>query len=150
MLSGRLVHLIETNWKEIANRLSRAIQAHPDMQTLAKKSDADLREWCQEILENLGELLSVPKEQEAVRRFELMGKVRYQENLPLHEAVMRFHLLRAKIVGFVREQGYPLTAMQLYEQEELEERMAGFFDACVYHIVRGYERAFRRAARIAS
>ena len=56
MLSARLVHLIESNWQEIATRLSRAVKSHPEMQSLARKSDADIRDWCQEILENLGYL----------------------------------------------------------------------------------------------
>ena len=128
----------------------REIRQHPEMQTMAKKSDADMREWCQVILENVGELLTVPKEQEAVRRFEMLGKIRFEENIPLHEAVLRLHILREKIIGYVHEQGYPMTGMQIYAQAELEERMANFFDACVYHIVRGYEKALRRAMRIAS
>src|SRR5579872_4734227 len=139
MLSSRLVHLIETNWQEIADRLIRAIRSHPDMQVLAKCPDADLRDWCQEILENLGYLLSATRDQEVVRRFEVLGSLRFEENVPLHEAVVRFHLLRQKIAGFVQEQAYPATGLQLYAQEELRERMTAFFDACVYRIVRGYE-----------
>jgi hypothetical protein len=43
-----------------------------------------------------------------------------------------------------------MTALQLYAQEEFEQRMGSFFDACVYHIVRGYEKAMRGAVRRAS
>lgn len=150
MLSGRLVHLIETNWQEIANRLIAAIKSHPDMQVLGNCPDADLREWCQEILENLGYLLSARKDEEVARRFEVLGKLRFEENVPLHEAVLRLQILRQKIVNFVNEQAYPATGLQLYAQEELWERMAGFFDGCVYRVVRGYESAMRRAARRAS
>jgi hypothetical protein len=150
MLSGQLVHLIETNWEELAIRLSRAVKGHPDMRILAEQSDAELREWCQVILQNLGYLLSASREEEVARRFEILGKLRFEENIPLHEAVLRFHLLREKIVGFVHEQGFQMTALQLYAQEELEERMASFFDHCVYHVVRGYELAMRRVARLAS
>ena len=150
MLSSRLVHLIESNWQELAARLSRSIKSHPDMEVLAKCSDADLRDWSQEILENLGYLLTANRDQEVARRFEVLGKLRFEENVPLHEAVLRFHLLRGTIAGFVREQAYPSTGLQLYAQEELEERMAAFFDACVYRIVRGYESAMRRASRLAS
>jgi len=151
MLSAHLVQLIETNWEEIAEHLIHAVRGHPEMKTLsALKSDADLREWCQEILENLGYLLSARKDEEVYRRFQVLGRIRFEENVPLHEAVLRFHLLKEKIVGFVHEQGFPMTALQLYAKEELEQRMGGFFDACVYHIVRGYEQAMRRAVRRAS
>ena len=150
MLSGRLIQLIENNWQEISMRLCRAVKHHPEIKALANQSDADLRDWCQEILENLGYLLSARKDEELKRRFEVLGKLRFEENVPLHEAVLRFQILREKIVGFVREQGYPSTGLQLYAQLELEERMAAFFDACVYNIVRGYEAAMRRATRLAS
>lgn len=150
MLSTRLVQLIENNWEEITNRLIHALRKHPDAQALAKCSDLELREWCQEILANMGYLLSASKDQEVHRRFKVLGRMRFEENIPLHEAVLRFQILKDKIIGFVHEQGFPMTAMQLYAEEELEHRMSSFFDACVYHMVCGYEDAIRRAHRIAS
>jgi hypothetical protein len=37
----------------------------------------------------------------------------------------------------------------VYAQEELEQRVGQFFDALVYHVVRGYENASGRAYRVA-
>ncbi|HEY1336030.1 MAG TPA: hypothetical protein VGF59_00905 [Bryobacteraceae bacterium] len=150
MLSTRLVQLIEENWEEIAARLISAVRKHPETPKLAKIPEVEIREWCQEILGNLGYLLSASKDEDVKRRFEVLGRLRYEENIPLHEAVLRFHLLKDKIIGFVHEQGFPMTALQLYAEEELEQRTDRFFDACVYHIVKGYEAAMRRASRMAS
>ena len=150
MLSGKLVQLIEANWEEIASRLIADVRKHPDLANLSRKTDGELREWCQEILRNLGYLLVSSKKDEVRRRFEVLRRMRFEEKVPLHEAVLRFHLLKDKILGFVREQGYPMTAMELYAEEELAQRMGRFFDACVYHVVRGYEAAFRRELRAAS
>ncbi len=150
MLSTRLVQLIESNWEEIAARLARAIRNNPEMENLANCPESEIREWCREILANLGYLLTATKDQEVHRRFEILGRMRFEENIPLHEAVLRFHLLKDKIIGFVHEQGFPMTAVQLYAEEELEQRMNRFFDACVYHLVRGYENALRVAQRLAS
>ncbi|HWC97682.1 MAG TPA: hypothetical protein VG456_13050 [Candidatus Sulfopaludibacter sp.] len=120
------------------------------MKSLAERPDADLREWCQEILQNLGEMLSVTKRDDVRRRFQVLGKTRFEENIPLHEAVLRFHLLKNKIVEYIHEQGFPMNAMQLYAEEELGQRIGYFFDASVYQVVRGYEHALRRASRMAS
>ncbi|HYW48356.1 MAG TPA: hypothetical protein VE959_36160 [Bryobacteraceae bacterium] len=150
MLSARLVGLIEGNWEEIAARLIRAIRGHPDMRHLAARPEAEIREWCREILINLGRLLSAGREEEVQRRFQVMGRARFEERIPLDEAVLRLHLLKYKIAGFVHEQGYTMTAMQLYAEEELDQRVGRFFDACVYNLVRGYENAKRVAARVAS
>lgn len=149
MLSSRLVQLIAEHWKEIADRLCREIRQHPDMLNLARKTDAEMRDWCRAILEDLDYLLSASKRQEVKRRFEVLGRMRCEENIPLHEAVLRFQILKDKIIGFVHEQGFPMSAIELYAEEELELRIGRFFDDCVYHLVRGYEAALRIAARVA-
>lgn len=150
MLSTKMVQLIEANWDEIAQRLLVAIRKHPDMQVLAHRPEIEIREFCQRMLENLGEMLVSRNDEEMQRQFQLRGKVRYEENIPLHEAVLRFHLLKQKVLQFVHEQGFPVNAVQLYAEEELVQRIGWFFDNCVYHVVYGYEHARGRSARLAS
>jgi hypothetical protein len=142
--------LIESDWEEIAARVIRAIRRHPDMEHLSKRSDLDLRDWCREILEQIGTLMSARKSDDVQKRFEILGKLRFEEQVPLHEAVLRFHMLKDEIVSFIHEKGLPMTAIQLYAEEELEHRIDRFFDDCVYRIVRGYERAMRVEQRLAS
>lgn len=149
MISTKLVQVIEGHWEEIAARLIRDVRKHPEMPNLSQQTDAEFREWCRTILENLGYLLSAPKDEE-MGRFQVLGRTRFEENVPLHEAVLRLHILKDKIIGFVHEQGFPMSAMHLYAEEELELRIGRFFDACVYHVVRGYEGALARATRLAS
>ncbi len=149
MISTKLVQVIEGHWEEIAARLIREVRKHPEMPNLSRQTDAEFREWCRTILENLGYLLSAPKDEE-MGRFQVLGRTRFEENVPLHEAVLRLHILKDKIIGFVHEQGFPMSAMHLYAEEELELRIGRFFDACVYHVVRGYEGALARASRLAS
>lgn len=149
MISTKLVQIIENNWDEIAKRLIRAVRENPDLTTLAQRSDAELSDWYGEILQHLGDLLTRPKDDSLRQRYELKGESRWEESIPLHEAVLRAQLLRQKIVGFIYEQGLPLSYMQLYAEEELEARIALFFDSLVYSIVRGYEAALRRSHRVA-
>ena len=150
MLSGRLVHLIEEHWEQIADAVIDKIRKHPDLAVLPRRSEAELKEWCQEILANLGYSLAASKAEELKRRYEVLGRTRFEESLPLHEAVLRFFILKDKIIDFVHHQGFAMDTMHLYAEEELEHRVCQFFDAMVYHIVRGYECAMRVASRIAS
>ncbi len=150
MLSTRLVRLIEGNWEEITKRLIQTIRSHPEMQVFASRPEAEIREWCQDILKNLGYLLTARNEDEVKNRFRLLGRTRFEENVPLSEAVLRLHLLKEKIIGFIQEQGLPMTAVELYAEEELAKRMGRFFDASVYQVVRGYQEAQRLARRMAS
>jgi hypothetical protein len=150
MITTKLIQLIEEDWEEISARMIRAVRRHPDMEYLAKRSDLDLREWCREILEHIGTLMSARKSDDVQRRFEILGRMRFEEQIPLHEAVMRLHILKDEIVGFIHERGLPMTAVQLYAEEELEQRIGRFFDECVYRVVRGYEKAMRLEGRLAS
>ena len=151
MLSTKLVQLIETHWEEIAERLIVAVRKHPEMQNLAARPDSELREWCREILENLGYLLAANKEhEESERRFEVLGKNAVRREHPAARGRAAAAYAEDKIIGFVHEQGFPMTALQLYAEEELELRIGRFFDACVYHVVRGYEAALRLEQRVAS
>ena len=140
--------MIETHWEEIAARLVREVRNSPHTKVLANRPEADLKAWCREILENLEYLLSARKEDEA-RRFRLLGRMRFEENVPLHEAVMRLQLLKGEIFNFVHEQGFSMTILELYREEELQVLIGRFFDTCVYQLVRGYEEALRVASRVA-
>ena len=64
--------------------------------------------------------------------------------------MLRCQLLKKRILRFVREQGFTLTPMELYAEEELDRRIGWLFDAMVYHIVCGYETATRVASQLAS
>jgi hypothetical protein len=147
VVSGKLVELIEGSWQEIAKRLIFRVRSAEETQTLASQSDAELRAWCREIVENLSYWLSGGKQEEVRRRYQVLGRVRFEESIPLHEAVMRFHMLKNVIVEFIHERGLPITSMDLYAEEELELRAGRFFDCLVYHLVMGYENAMRAPAR---
>jgi hypothetical protein len=148
MLSIRLVQLIEAHWEEIANHLIREVRKHPDMQNLARRPDAELRGWCREILENL-EYLVARREDSVQRRFRVLGRLRFEEHIPLHEAILRLQLLKTEIFNFVREQSFAMTVLELYREEELQVLIGGFFDSCLYQVVRGYEEAMQASSKVA-
>src|SRR5581483_2314043 len=109
MLSAKLLKLIQDNRDEISSRLIRSVRSHPAMTHLSQRPELEIREWAGEILSNLSPLLSAPKTSDVARHFEVMGKVRFEEQVPLHEAVLRFQLLKDHIIGFIHEQGFPMT-----------------------------------------
>ncbi len=149
MLSGRLVQTIHNHRDVVTDRVIRRIRRHPDFETLAQRSDAELRDWCGVVLENLIAWLETGSEDEVRRRFHIAGERRFEESVPLHEAVLRFHLMKDLIIGLVHEIVLPIDTVQLYAEEELEMRVVRFFDLLVYELVRGYEAALRRAVRYA-
>jgi len=146
MLSGKLIRLIEAHQQEITDRLLRDIQRHPDLTHLRQQPVAEMREWCQILLENLGYWLAEGNEDELARKLDTVGRIRFGEGVPLHESVHTLCLLKEKIIDFVDEQGFNPEPLELYAEEELERRVGRFFDLLLMHLVRGYEGAWRKAA----
>ena len=68
--------------------------------------------------------------------------------MPLHETVRSVQILKDQMLDFVREQGVAQSSVELYAEEELEHRAGLFFDDLIYHLVRGYEGALRKAAHL--
>ena len=148
MLSGKLIHLIESHEQKITDRLIREIRRHPDLTHLRHLSEAELRERSQSFLANLGYWLAEDNEQDLAKQYEALGRSRCEESIPLHESVHALCLIKRTVIDFVDEQGIPPDALSLYAEEELEHRLSRLFDDLVIHMVRGYENSWNRAAHV--
>jgi hypothetical protein len=147
MLSGRLIHLIEVNSASIIDHMIGAVRRDPELVHIRNLPDAELREWGQNILERLGDWLSVSATKDLALHYEEVGRARQEEGIPLHEAVRGLLLVKEKTIDFVVNQAAAKTIVRLYAEEELEHRVDRFFDILVTHFVKGYENALRRSAR---
>ena len=144
MVSGKFVHLIETHGSEILNRVIDEIRRMPEMAQVSVLLEPEVREWRENLIDNLGHWLRAANEPDLAYRYELLGRQRCQEHMPLHECVQALCLVREKMVDYVEEHIASKDAMELYAEEELERRLGRFFDLLVVHFVKGYERAMRR------
>ena len=149
MLSARLVHLIESHWEEIVSRV--IAQSRRELQLTETRAliESELREWGQVLLENLSHWLSKGSEEEVSSRYEHIGKVRFDEGVPLHVSVHLLCILREKMLDFVGEHIFSKSSLELYEEQELQRRLSRFFDLLTIHLVHGYEQAWKRASLVA-
>lgn len=145
MVSGRFVYLIESHGGEIVNRVIEEMRRLPGMADARILLAPELREWREELIENLGHWLRSANEAELASRYEERGKQRFDEGIPLHDCVQALCMVRRKMVDFVDEQVANKDAMTLYAEEELVRRLARFFDVLIVSFVRGYEQALRRS-----
>ncbi len=141
MLSGRLIHLIESHFDEIAARVLADIRRDPDLKHLNRLPDAELREWGHNILKNLGHWLAAGHDREVAAHYEHLGQVRYEQDVPLHESVRALAILKEKMIAFVEDQVMTRSAVELYAEEELEHGVDRFFDNAIYYLIRGYQQA---------
>ena len=126
MISGRLVHLIETHGDRIIDRVISQIRAEPEMAHMRALLDSELREYGQDLLRNLGHWLTAPNDEDLARRYDRLGRLRFEEDVPLHESVRALCLIREKILDFVEEHMASKDVVELYAEEELDRRLGRF------------------------
>jgi hypothetical protein len=147
MLSGRLVHLIESHWEEIVSRVIAEIHRDPQLTHFRTAVESDMRESGRVLLRDLGHWLVAGNHEEVLQHYERLGSLRCHDGMPLHEAVRCVALIRERVLDFVEEQLDAKTTLALYEEEELDRRLGRFFDLLIIHMVKGYEEALRRELR---
>jgi len=145
MLSAKLIHLIESHWDQITARVLRRIREDPEMTNIGSLSDAELREWGEDLLSHLGRWFAGGAEPELMRRYEQLGRVRFHEGIPLYEALRGLMFTKRLTMDFVHEQGLASTTMDALAEEEMERHVDSFFDTLVCRMARGYEDALREA-----
>src|SRR5262249_26025372 len=98
MLSGRLVHLIESHWEEIISGVVSRIRREPELEHFRAVVESDLREKGRILLENLGHWLTSGKGDEIAQHYEQLGKLRLQDGVPLFESVHVLCLVRERVL----------------------------------------------------
>ena len=141
MISGKLVHLMETHEEEITDRVAEQIRRDPDMAHTRAILRTGLWQWHRELLESLSHWLSTGNSEALTRRYQHAGRERFEQGVPLHECVRDLCVLRETLLDYVEEHTFNKDSVELYAEEELDRRVGRFFDLLTVHLVRGYESA---------
>ncbi len=150
MLSSKLVRLIEEHAEPLTVQILRDIRNDTRLTHAAGLPEGELRDRAREVLQHLGHWLTTSGEEELARRFERLGHLRHEEGIPLDEVVLCCHHMKNRMLEFVRGQGIGQNVVELYAEEELEHLVGRFFDAKVYHVIRGYQSGAGAHAKAAS
>ncbi len=150
MLCGKLIRLIESHEEQITANIIWSIRHHRDLPHLATLPDLELRERCQEIVQNLGHWYAQGNDERLAREYEAIGRTRFEESMPLHECVQGLCLIKEKMIAFLDSQGIDPDCLALYAEGQLVRCIGPFFDLLIVHLVRGYETARRHAAHAAA
>ena len=142
MLSFRLVQYIEDHWDVISKKILAAIVDDPYLEHYRKLPEQDLLNRVGDVSRNLGRWLGNLRSDEIAKCYRPLGSRRFAEGIPLREVVHAAHLMERKIIRCARDWALIETAIDLYAQEELEHRIAAFFDGAVCHLIEGYELAW--------
>jgi len=141
MVNPRLVRSIEAHWEEIALTTARRIRQDADVSHMASLTDPELRDWVHNILTLLPSWPSAKLNETITEKFQESGRRRFENSIPLPEAVRCLQILKHVVFDFTRSRGFAQNAIEVYEQEELEHGFGLLFDRLEYAVVRGYEEA---------
>ena len=145
MFPNRLIHLIETHREDIATGAILRIRDDKDVPHMQKLSDLELVHWARGILVALTSWVLAGDDKRLLIPYNELGRVRFENSVPLYEVVRCLHILKCRVSGLIRDQAFAQNALELYAQEELEHHVGLFFDRLLYTIARGYEEARQRA-----
>jgi hypothetical protein len=145
MLFHKLIQAVEEHSELIVSQTVEHIRRDPRLPLLAKLPHSELALSGRAILGHLGEWLGNQERSAIGDRFELIGRSRYLDNLPLDQTVLGLQILKEHTIEYIRDQGFPQNSLEFYAEEQLELRVDRFFDFLVYHLVFGYEKARRQS-----
>jgi hypothetical protein len=148
MVSPKLVQLLETHWEAVSARFFRLLNCEAGLPNLKKLPESELSQVCRRLVSNIGQyLMSQPGSGIGIE-FERIGRERFQEGIPLSEAIRGIQILKEAAINYLRDQELFDTSVDIYAEEELEHQIGIFFDLLVVNLACGYERAQARAAAV--
>jgi hypothetical protein len=150
MFSGKLVDTIVKHSDDIMRLVIKRVREDGELKYVGSLSDSELLERGRHILGRLETWLNPSKRASLRRDYEELGKRRFEQSVPLHEAVRVLLLIRSQAIEYVMEQGFDQSSLEIHAERELEHWLASFFDVLVYHLVKGYESALRELPAVPS
>ena len=99
----------------------------------------DFADWFNRIIQSLDRWPAITSDPQAERLHVSFGEGCARNGIPPHQIVRALHLLKSRTVDFVHSQGLARNSLEIYVEEEMENRLSFFFDWLLYQIVVGYE-----------
>lgn len=143
MISARLIRMIEDHADELTHGLVQQLKTHPHTPGYRRFPDTEVHNRTYNVYKNLGAWM-VGKPQEEIRRhYEELGRRRFEEGIALHEVIYALILTKKNLLIYVNNHGLGGTAMEIYGEQELVNKVDQFFNDAIYYTAVGYERALR-------
>jgi len=138
--SDRLVKLIETEAKELADEAVAILRQHPQTPSYHAYAAEELYDRAFNLYRNLGTWISRKSEREdLVKYYTALGLQRRQEGFPLSEVLHALNLMRRVLWKKVNEEGMIDTVPDFIQAMELNHQVLLFFDRAILYTAKGYE-----------
>lgn len=138
MFPQTLPQLLQDHREQVVAGALDRVRREPPLADLVH-SRCDVADWFRRIVESLDRWPSIATDAEAEQLHSSFGETCARNGIALHQVVRGLHLLKSRIVDFAHSQGMARNSLEIYVEEELENRVSFFFDWLLYQVVVGYE-----------
>jgi hypothetical protein len=138
MSPARLIEIVEKDWEVIAQKAIGKVKTDPEVPNYRALTNDELRARARDLLAQLGHWLARRDEAGLARRYEDLGRQRFEEGMPLHEVIYKLQLLKRTVYEHARDQHLEVTAIELYAEQEFLGVMDEFFDRIIFRVCKGY------------
>lgn len=141
MLAARLVRMIEEHAEELTRGVLRDLQSNTRTPAYHKLSPEELHRRVYDVYRNLGRWVGDKTEGNVEASYSELGRRRRAEGVPLSEVVYALILTKEHLRTYIRSAGLADSAVDLFQEEELNLMIGRFFDKAIYFTIKGYEDA---------
>jgi hypothetical protein len=139
LLSTRLVQRIEEHADELTEGVVEELQLNKRTSSFHTLSRQEIHRRAYGVYRNLGDWLA-GKNEEAIEKFHMeLARRRLAEGVPLHELVCSLLLKKYRLRDYIRSSRLADSAVDLYQEQELQILIGQFFDKGIYYAVKTYE-----------
>ena len=138
MLHTRLVRMVEDHADQITHALLNDLQSNPRTPTFHSLSRDELHRRVFEVYRNLGRWVANEADETVEAAYSDLGKIRFAEDIPLSEVVYALILTKYHLREYISTSALLDSAIELYQEKELQRMIGMFFDKAIYFTVQAY------------
>ena len=143
--------MIEDHAEQITRSLLSDLGSNDRTPSYHALSRNNLYQRIFEVYRNLDRWLVDESDEEIEAAYKELGKIRFAQDVPLSEVVYALMLTKNHLRSYIRTSALLDSAIELYQEKELQQLIEQFFDKAIYHTVQAYmQEAARWVERFAA
>jgi len=147
MLSKKMTELVALHADSIAEKIFEALQTNPRTKYYHIMDAGELMRRIKDVFKNMDRWLIEKSEAEIQEVYINFGKVRYWEGVPLPDLIYAILITKSYLMNFLKKYGFSDSPLHIYQEMELHDLIAQFFEEVIYYTAKGYQDSCDEAMR---